>query len=170
MTTSFVGKREHKVDAKGRVSLPTNFRMVAREGDPNAEAGSNKCRILLMHGRKAKCLMGYSIKSYAKLTKQIDALNPYDRRTEKLKAIAHGNADYFDIDDAGRMGLREFQGLGELGSDVVFFGMGDHFEIWDPSAFEAVYGPSDADEDGDPFEAIGSGSGGKKKKKKKKRK
>ncbi len=152
----FVGKAKHKVDAKGRVSLPSNFRFVAQEGDlACTDKQKGKCKIVLMHGRKSKCLMGYSIESYADLCAQVNDLGDFSEEGEELQDIVYENADYFEVDDAGRMGLKEMRG--HVGDDdhVIFVGRGKHFEIWEPAAYEAMRAArSVTAKSGDPFRAL----------------
>ena len=63
MARRFRGESVHKVDSKGRVSVPAPFRRVLEEGDPDWTPGANP-NLVLVYGRMGRnCLEGYSMKS-----------------------------------------------------------------------------------------------------------
>lgn len=137
MLEPFFGRVTHKVDAKGRVSLPSDIRRVAQEGDPYcADKRNDKCQVWLMQGRMKNCLMGYSAEGYQALYKTIFSLDQYDPEVAKLQDVAFENAKKIEVDETGRMGLKDMrEALGDC-DHVIFAGRGRHFEIWQPAAFE----------------------------------
>ena len=62
----------------------------------------------------------------------------YSDEREALEFMFNTQSTYVQLDDTGRMvisaRLRELFGLGD---EVVFAGMNDRFQIWQPKAFEA---------------------------------
>ena len=61
MIRRFRGESLHKVDAKGRVSVPAAFRRVLEEGDPDFTGGSYPNFVVVYGGVRGNCLEGYTI-------------------------------------------------------------------------------------------------------------
>ena len=94
------------------------------------------------------------MESYADLCAQVNELGDFSEEAEELQDIVYENADYFEVDEAGRMGLkgkREHVGQGEF---LIFVGRGKHFEIWEPEAYEAMRANRKSAAGGDPFRAL----------------
>jgi len=133
----FRGKSVHKVDAKGRVSIPASFRRVLEEGDPDWRSGENP-QLVLVHGSKdGRCIEGYSIKSMDEVDDLIEALPHFSDEREYFETILGTDSDYASVDENGRMvlsaALRKMIGVAK---DAVFVGKGNRFQIWKPSAYE----------------------------------
>lgn len=138
MGRSFRGESVHKVDSKGRVSIPASFRRALEEGDPDFSA-SNVAQVVLNYGvRAGECLEGYSIAGMEEIDGRIRLVAPYSDERESLEFMFNTQSSYVQLDDTGRIvltaRLREMFGLGD---EVVFAGMNDRFQIWEPKAFEA---------------------------------
>ena len=67
MIRRFRGESLHKVDAKGRVSVPAPFRRVLEEGDPDFSIGSNPNFVIVYGGVRGNCLEGYTLSSISKI-------------------------------------------------------------------------------------------------------
>ncbi|MEO1552115.1 MAG: division/cell wall cluster transcriptional repressor MraZ [Pseudomonadota bacterium] len=138
MGRRFRGESNHKVDAKGRVSIPAPFRRVLEEGDPDWSPGANP-NLVLVYGRKGrKCLEGYSMRSMEEVDDMVSALPRYSREREILERMLNTQSVYAQVDENGRMvlspRLREMIGVA---GEATFAGMGDKFQIWEPSAYSA---------------------------------
>ena len=81
MIRRFRGESLHRVDAKGRVSVPAAFRRVLEEGDPDFSRGSSPNFVIVYGGVRGDCLEGYTISS----AKLINLLVSYQgfQKTEK---------------------------------------------------------------------------------------
>lgn len=137
MARRFRGKSVHKVDAKGRVSIPASFRRVLEEGDPDWRSGENP-QLVIVHGSKdGQCVEGYSIKSMDEVDDLIEALPHFSAEREYFETILGTDSDYASVDENGRMvlsaALRKMIGVSK---DAVFVGKGNRFQIWEPSAYE----------------------------------
>jgi len=153
----FRGESVHKVDSKGRVSIPAPFRRVLEEGDPDWVPGGNPT-LVLVYGRKGRnCLEGYSVRSIEEVDDMIAALPRYSREREILERMINTQSTYAQVDENGRMvlpaKLREKIGVK---AEATFAGMGDKFQIWAPGAYsddmERIDDWLDAqDEESDPF-------------------
>lgn len=136
MARRFRGESVHKVDSKGRVSIPAAFRRVLEEGDPDFVSGG-QATLILMYGRKAGvCLEGYSVTGIEKIDDMIEDLPPFSSEREALERMLNSQSIQTSVDESGRIvlsaKLREMIGLK---GDAMFAGMGDKFQIWEPDAY-----------------------------------
>lgn len=128
----FAGSYLHKVDAKGRVSLPVAFRktltrlesehivIVPQYFSPDFHVGLSQA------GHEAAI----------SAVEQNAELDPEDRR-EMLSALV-ADAHLLVPDEAGRIVLpRELREALGLKGEALFKGLGSHFEIWNPERHEA---------------------------------
>jgi MraZ protein len=127
----FSSNSTHKIDAKGRVSIPASFRKVLeREEQPGV------ILIPLMRAEPAIEGMGYG--RFEQLAEAIDAMNPLDPGAVALSYRIMGEARHLPLDETGRIvlgpDLRDTIGLTD---EAVFVGVGKHFQIWEPKAWAA---------------------------------
>ncbi len=152
MAKRFRGESTHKVDGKGRVSIPASFRRVLEEGDPDWTDGLQP-QVVIVYGRHSNtknCLLGFSMVGIARLEEQIDEL-PHGEERERIERQLLTRSTHAAVDDTGRIvlsqKLRETAGITD---EAVFAGVGGRFEIWQPAAYEAHEGL----EGGEPFDAM----------------
>ena len=142
MVLGFTGEHTQKVDGKGRMSIPADFRRVLEAGDPDWTPGNNP-RMYLLYGDHLKNeLHGYTVDEFGALMAQINALPRGDARKKKLSHLFIGQSIKLDVDKDGRtvMPIRQRQKLGLQDGELYFRGVGDHFEIWKAETFEAEVG------------------------------
>jgi MraZ protein len=131
---SFRSTYLHKVDGKGRVSVPAAFREVLTAGDPDAskEAGIQPRTVLVRSGVETPFIRGYTMAGIAALEDQARSLGDYDMM-EIFEEEYSANSVEVQLDDNGRLllgrDLRESLGIGE---EAEFVGKLDRFEIWEP--------------------------------------
>lgn len=155
MARRFRGESVHKVDPKGRVSIPAPFRRVLEEGDPDWASGQNP-NLVIVYGRPGRaCLECFTIRAMEEIDDMVSALPRFSRDREKLERLLNTRSTYAQVDENGRMvlsqKLRDMIGLGE---EAAFAGMGDKFQIWEPEAFVADQTKMDEEmsaDDADPF-------------------
>ncbi len=157
MGRRFRGESIHKVDGKGRVSIPAAFRRVLEEGDPDWTPGSSP-NLVLVYGRKGrKCLEGYSMRSMEEVDDMVSALPRYSREREILERMLNTQSIYSQVDENGRMVLpAKLRDMIGVEGEATFAGMGDKFQIWNPVAYandmDAIGSwLDDADSETDPF-------------------
>lgn len=132
----FRGESLHKVDSKGRVSIPAQFRRVLEEGDPDFKSGINPSCVLVHNQKVNRCLEGYSISSINEVDNLVSELPRYSREREILERMLNAQSSYAQIDDNGRLVLSfKLRNLIDIGSEAIFIGMGDKFQVWEPSAY-----------------------------------
>lgn len=122
------GSRKHSLDGKGRLTLPADFR---RDFDT---------KVCLLPLKDA--LYGFTPEAHKAY---VDAQFPQgfsqaSRRDVALRRGLNGATVTVEIDSAGRVALSriaeaERKRLG-LEKEVVIVGNDDHFEVWNPSAWE----------------------------------
>jgi MraZ protein len=134
----FRGESVHKVDQKGRVSVPAPFRRVLEEGDPDWTEGLNPTFVILYGRPGRRCLEGYTLRAAGEIDDMIAQLPRFSPDREKLERFINARSVYAQVDENGRVllsaKLREQAGLGE---EALFAGMGDKFQIWTPEAYAA---------------------------------
>ena len=132
----FRGESLHKVDSKGRVSIPAQFRRVLEEGDPDYQTGLNPSCVLVHNQKSKRCLEGYSISSINEVDDLVSGLPRYSRQREVLERMLNAQSSYAQIDDNGRLVLSaKLRQLIDVGSEATFVGMGDKFQVWEPNAY-----------------------------------
>ncbi|MGI4877974.1 MAG: division/cell wall cluster transcriptional repressor MraZ [Janthinobacterium lividum] len=128
---SFLGHSLNAVDAKSRLSIPSAFR------DVIVGRSESRTVVVSLHER-ATCLVGYDARRPAKLQSEVEArfAGDYgDARDNHVRA-AFGTSEMLPIDDTGRIVLSaNMKDLAEIERSVLFWGMGEFFEIWNPRLF-----------------------------------
>ena len=122
----FQGASSLSLDAKGRLSVPTRHR------DALTAMAEGQITITKHpHG----CLMLFPRPEWLKFRERIAEL---PMSAQWWKRIFLGNAQDVDMDGTGRVlvapELRQAVGLSK---EVVLLGMGNHFELWDRTTYEA---------------------------------
>ena len=137
MIRRFRGESLHKVDAKGRVSVPAAFRRVLEEGDPEFRGGSFPNFVIVYGGVRANCLEGYTISSISQVDKLISKLPRFSRDREMLERFINTQSTYMQLDETGRIVLshRLKQKIG-IRNEAIFAGMGEKFQVWEPKNYQ----------------------------------
>lgn len=137
MVLSFTGEHTQKVDGKGRMSIPADFRRVLEAGDPEWTPGLSP-RMYLLYGDHLKSqLHGYTVDEFNAVVAQINALPRGSANKRKLSRLIVGQSIKLDVDKDGRtvMPIKQRQKLGLTDGELTFSGLGDHFEIWKAETF-----------------------------------
>jgi MraZ protein len=133
MADSFRGEFHQKIDAKARVSIPAPFRRALEAGDPGQ--GINP-RVVIVYGGDRAFLECYSLDEMTKVERRIARLRMGSPERRYLEHNMITLSQTLEIDSDGRVVLnqrvREKIGLANLrdGSDAVFAGTLDKFQIW----------------------------------------
>ena len=136
MSRRFRGESIHKVDGKGRVSIPAAFRRVLEEHDPDYALGLNPNLIIVYGNINRKFLEGFSIASMNEVDEKIAALPRGSKARRMLERMFSGQALHTNIDETGRLVLPQKirEKIGII-NDSVFVASGDTFQIWQPDAY-----------------------------------
>ena len=134
----FRGESVHKVDQKGRVSVPAPFRRVLEEGDPDWAAGRNPNLVLIYGSRAGAASRATPSRAPSGSTTRSRGCRRFSTEREALERLLNTQSVYAQVDENGRIvlpqRLREMFGLGE---EALFAGMGEQFQVWAPDAYAA---------------------------------
>ena len=125
----FLGELTRRVDSKGRVVLPAEYRDLL-DGDFYVTRGRDRC------------LYVFPLEVWEKKKRALGELDEADARERAVLRTFFSGATRPELDSAGRaqlsVQLREYAGLSQ---DVVFVGVGEFAEIWAADAW-ARYQPA----------------------------
>jgi len=136
---SFRGEFNQKVDTKGRVSVPADFRAVLADGDPRCPEIPLP-RMVVLHGPHLRnCLHVYTIEAMAEIEEGIRKLPRGSTERKRASRMILGKSWDTEIDKDGRIVLpqRLRQQIG-LSGEAVMVAMGDYFEIWNAATYDEV--------------------------------
>ncbi len=137
MARRFRGESHHKVDAKGRVSIPALFRRVLEAGDPDWQSGQRPQLIIVYGDQRRNYLECYTIEAIDEVDRKIDKMPRGTVERRMLERMIHGQSLPTEVDGDGRLvlpqKLREKIGLGK---EAFFIASGDTFQIWKPDTYE----------------------------------
>ncbi len=124
----FLSTYVNKVDKKGRVSIPANFRATLSE---------QKFQGIIAYSSFVNgCIEACSMERIEQLSESIDNLDPYSDERDAFAATILGGSIQLAFDSEGRVmlpvGLMEEAGVKDK---VAFVGKGATFEIWNPEEF-----------------------------------
>lgn len=126
----FRGGSSVKLDAKGRLALPTRYRPLISERYTGQ-------LVLTVHSDG--CLLLYPQPEWEDLELQLIRTPNHDRRTRNVQRMLVGYATEVEMDGNGRIliapRLREFA---QLDKNVALVGVGKKFEIWNEDAWERI--------------------------------
>jgi len=138
MIRRFRGESLHKVDIKGRVSVPAPFRRVLEDGDPEFKIGNNPNFVIVYGGVKTPCLEAYTIKSISIVDQMISKLPRFSREREILERFINTQSLYIQLDENGRIVLPpKLKSLVGIEGEAIFAGMGEKFQIWEPKTYDS---------------------------------
>ncbi len=121
----FLGRYDHTIDEKGRITIPARFRELLDEG------------AFITQGFE-KNLMVLTSSSFKVISDRVNKMSMTNPLARDLRRLIFSNADRVDVDRAGRMLVPVFlREIADLGSSVTVIGNGDYFEIWSTEAWSA---------------------------------
>jgi len=135
----FRGEWRHKVDAKGRVSVPANFRRVLEAGDPDWKQGQNPNFVIVYGDHRRKYLECYTMEAIAEVDRKIARMKRGSVERRMLEHMFSGQALPTSVDETGRIilspALRKKIGITD---EAYFIASGDTFQIWNPETYDDV--------------------------------
>lgn len=115
----FYGTYEIKLDAKGRMALPSKF----RSQFPNDE-------LVITKGYEP-CLTIYPIDEFEKVFDQINSLSDFVEEHRVLKRSVIPNSAELEFDSSGRILIpKTLLTLAGIDKDVKLLGVGSYIEVW----------------------------------------
>jgi MraZ protein len=116
----FLGRYEHAIDEKGRLTIPVRYRDLLANGS------------FLCQGFDRN-LMVLTASSFEQISERVNEISLTDPVARQLKRLIFSSAERLEFDRAGRMLLPQFlREAAQLQDNAVIVGVGDYFEIWSP--------------------------------------
>ncbi len=135
----FIGSATHKLDAKGRVSLPSDYREVLRAQE------SADVFVVVPAEPGGDFHLAFSRTGHERLIERLAGLSyatPAQRRETRRRYISEARP--VSLEEGGRfvMGRELRERLG-LDKEVLFVGDGETFQIWSPARYAGLHGAAE---------------------------
>lgn len=125
----FLSTFTNKIDSKGRVSVPAQFRLSLMNKD---FAG-----VVMYESFVNSCIEGCDIDRIKLLSESIDGLDPFSEERDSFATAILGGSVQLSLDSDGRVIVPEkLLVKADIKDKAVFVGKGPTFEIWQPERFE----------------------------------
>jgi MraZ protein len=126
----FLSTYHNRIDKKGRVSIPAQFRAVlATQEFPGIVAYLSPLHI---------CIEACGMNRIMKINQRVERFDPYSEERDAFATTIFGESLQLAFDPEGRVMLPEtLIKAAKLSEHATIVGKGEIFEIWEPKAFEA---------------------------------
>jgi len=125
----FLSTYHNRIDKKGRVSIPAQFRAVLTAQDSTA--------IIAYPSPINECIEGCGMQRIMKFNQRVERFEPYSAERDAFSAMLFGDSVQLAMDAEGRVTLPpqliDFAGFKE---NITIVGKGETFEMWEPKAFD----------------------------------
>ena len=126
----FLSNTINKIDAKGRVSIPSQFRSVLEN---QGFAG-----VYLYPSFTSQSIDGGGESLINQISQSIEKMQLFAEETDALATALFSETYQLNYDQDGRVSLPESLMIhAGLKDRVTFAGIGQKFQMWEPSAFES---------------------------------
>ncbi|PHR92115.1 MAG: division/cell wall cluster transcriptional repressor MraZ [Robiginitomaculum sp.] len=132
----FLSRNTNTLDAKGRVSVPADFRVEVGAG---RESGAGIFDgIIVWPSFDGPYLEGGGIALLRDYQALLENMDPYDDARIAFERAIFAESRRLSFDANGRVSLpKELAEYAELNGQVTFIGLGRRFEIWNPAKYES---------------------------------
>ena len=125
-----LGEYECKLDAKGRMRLPTGL---------INQLGEGQSHTLVINRGFEKCLVLYPEDVWKKISGEIDALNIYNKKNRDFARYFYRGAQELTMDSADRIllpkRLMEYAGIE---NDVILSAYNGRIEVWSKDEYDRM--------------------------------
>lgn len=131
----FLSRSTNTLDAKGRVSVPADFRAVV---SANSDGGVPFDGVIVWPSFDGDYLEGGDIALLRDYQALLENMDPYDDARIAFERAIFAESRRLSFDSNGRVSLpKELAEYAQLNGQVTFVGLGRRFEIWSPAKYEA---------------------------------
>jgi MraZ protein len=117
----FLGRYEHTIDEKGRLTIPVRYRELLANGAYVSQGFDHNLMVL-------------PAPTFEQMFTNVNQMSMTDPTARQLKRFVFSSAERVDFDRAGRLLLPQFlREAARLEGTAVLVGVGDYFEIWSPA-------------------------------------
>ena len=142
MARVFRGQGRHKVDGKGRVSVPAPFRRVLEACDPDWTDGLQPNLVVHYGTARKNFLEVYTVDAAAEVDAKISALQRGSKGRRAMEAYFNAQSHPAAVDDNGRLLLPQWiRDMIGLEGEALFVAAHDTFQIWKPETYEQEVAP-----------------------------
>ena len=126
---NLIGTYECKIDAKGRVMLPSALK---KQLSPILEKGFVLKRSVFQH-----CLELYPMNEWDMVMQKVGKLNRFDRKNNDFIRRLTAGLKIVDLDASGRLLVsKDLLGYAGLEKEIVISSAGNILEVWDKNKYE----------------------------------
>lgn len=125
--TFFTSEFECKLDAKGRLVLPSRIKV---QLPPESDE-------LVIRKGFEPCLILYPMVEFKKVFSKISGLNEFNEEYRKLQRSFLSGVVTVELDNNGRLLIpKNMLAYAQVDKDVVLVGTGSKVELWNPKTYE----------------------------------
>ena len=125
----FLSTYENKLDKKGRVSVPANFRSYL------SNLGYNG--VICYPSFNNQSIEAWPQDRIEKISNSIDSLNPFEEKRDFFATSILSESINLQFDSEGRISLTpKLLKHAKISNSMIFVGQGKTFQIWEPKIFE----------------------------------
>ena len=118
----FTGEHECKLDAKGRLVLPSRLKSVLPE--------ASKKNMIVRKGFEPNLIL-YPLNEFQNIYSRINSLNEFSSEQRKLKRNLFSSISQVELDSNGRFLLpKSMVSYCDAEKDIILVGMGNVIELW----------------------------------------
>lgn len=129
LLNAIIGTYDCKVDAKGRLMMPSSLK---KQLSDNVKDG-----FVLKRSVFQKCLELYPMSVWNVEMEKINKLNRYVKKNNDFIRMFMAGVRIIDIDEAGRVLIpKDLALLAEISKDVVLSSAVNYIEVWDKTLYE----------------------------------
>ncbi|MEN9017554.1 MAG: division/cell wall cluster transcriptional repressor MraZ [Hellea sp.] len=129
----FLSTVTNNLDAKGRVSVPADFRSTISNDSKRSPFDG----IVIWPSLDGNFLEGGGISLMEDFQASLDLKEHYDPERSALQYAIFASSRQLAFDGGGRVSLpKDMHEFANLNGKVTFVGLGRRFEIWNPKLFE----------------------------------
>ncbi|MEN0002628.1 MAG: division/cell wall cluster transcriptional repressor MraZ [Bacteroidota bacterium] len=132
-----LGEYECKVDAKGRMRMPSGL---------ISQLGEGKAHHFVINRGFEKCLMLYPEAVWEKITAEINQLNLYNKKNREFVRYFYRGAQKVALDSADRILVsKRLATYAGIEKDVILSTYNDRIEMWAKDEYDQVLNDEPAD-------------------------
>ncbi len=135
---AFRGECRHKVDVKGRVSIPADFRRGIISGDPDYLPGGAAAFTIVYGDCRIDHLKCYTEQAIREIDEAIGEMDLASEKRRFLEFFYQIKSFKALLDPTGRFVLpASLKAKAKIKGEVCFAGTGGSFEMWNPEGYDA---------------------------------
>jgi MraZ protein len=124
----FLSNATNRIDAKGRVSVPSAFRSVL------GSEGIEELYCFQDLHYPAIDIGGPEL--FARYERRLQDMDPFSLEANQMSLLVHGGGIFMKLDSEGRLMITDFiRSYTGITSEVTFVGRADYFQLWRPEGF-----------------------------------